>query len=130
MEGTVAFMSNRNLLDYYDQPFQDSVLAQYKTVNEQVRFILARYPEAKDNDFYLTVLYLRIFCKIKVPYVEWREMNRLSGRLDVVRRNRQKIQNEEHDYESSMNVKIQRARHRRALEKVLVAANLEEKLTV
>jgi hypothetical protein len=121
---------DRNLLDYYDCPFQDSVLAQYKTVNEQVRFILARYPEAKENDFYLTVMYLRLFCKIRVPYVEWSEMNRLAGRLDVVRRNRQKIQNEEHDYEASQKVKIQRARHRKALEKVIVAANLEEKLMV
>jgi hypothetical protein len=121
---------NRNLLDYYDCPFQDEVLAQYKTVNEQVRFILARYPEAKENDFYLTIMYLRLFCKIRVPYIEWREMNRLAGRLDVVRRNRQKIQNEKHDYEASQKVKIQRARHRKAVERVLVGSNLEEKITV
>lgn len=123
-------MGNRNLLDYYDCPFQDSVLAQYKTVNEQVRFILARYPEAKENDFYLSILYLRIFCKIKVPYVAWSEMNRLSGRLDVVRRNRQKIQNEDHAFEPSFKVKIQRARHRKAVVKVLTASVVEEKLTV
>ncbi len=62
---------------------------------DQVMLLLSRYPDARNNDFYLQLLWLKTFGGIKaLPFIEWPKIKELSGRLESVRRMRQKVQNE------------------------------------
>ena len=40
---------------------QLQLFRQLKTVKERVEFILRKYPDARNNDFYLWILYVRLF---------------------------------------------------------------------
>lgn len=71
------------------------LLDKFKATKEQVEYILATYPSARNNDFYLQWLWLKIFGGVKLPYVDWNVIREFSGRLETLRRVRQKIQNED-----------------------------------
>ena len=76
----------------------DKLLLSLKKNKEQVSYLLEKYPATRNNDFYLQLMYLRVFGGIPLPYIEWTDIRALSGRLESVRRVRQKIQNEDHMY--------------------------------
>ena len=65
-------------------------------VKEQVSTLLERYPGTRDNDFYLQWLWLKNYGGLpSLPYLEWEKIRDLSGKLESVRRVRQKIQHNE-----------------------------------
>lgn len=68
-----------------------------KEKKEQVLYLLEKYPAARDNDFYLQLMWLRTFgdLKTKLPFIEWEDIKKVGGQLESVRRSRQKIQNED-----------------------------------
>ncbi len=74
---------------------EEALLANLKTRKEQVTHILRYYPRARSNDFYLQILWLRIFAKIKLPWIPIDQVEQYSGTLETIRRVRQKIQNED-----------------------------------
>src|SRR5579875_225987 len=58
-------------------------------------YLLERYPAARNNDFYLQLLWLKQFGGIvELPWIDWEKIKANSGKLESVRRVRQKIQNE------------------------------------
>lgn len=64
-------------------------------MKDQVLSILDRYPNTRNNDFYLILIWLKEFGGIpNFPFVPWQTIQRLSGKESTVRRIRQKIQNE------------------------------------
>lgn len=74
---------------------QTTLEAELRKTKDQVLALLDRYPNARNNDFYLQLLWLKSFGGIKdIPFVEWTKIRELSGRLESVRRMRQKVQNE------------------------------------
>ncbi|MHA1407948.1 MAG: hypothetical protein ACTSSG_11300 [Candidatus Heimdallarchaeaceae archaeon] len=74
--------------------YDEYLLKELKQIKDQVLFLLEHYPASRNNDFYLQVLWLKYFAGIKIPYIDWGKIGDLSGKLETVRRNRQKIQNE------------------------------------
>lgn len=65
-------------------------------VKEQVCELLERYPQSRNNDFYLQWLWLRSYGGLSdLPFLEWDEIKHLSGKFETIRRVRQKIQHVE-----------------------------------
>lgn len=71
----------------------DKFVKHLKTRKEQVEYLLEKYPNARNNDFYLLLLWLRHFGDLNIPWIEYRDIRKLSGSLETVRRVRQVIQN-------------------------------------
>lgn len=66
----------------------------YPTVEDRVIYILERYPEARNDDLYLIILYWRYFDELGkyirfVPY----EVIKKATRPETIRRTRQYVQN-------------------------------------
>ena len=64
----------------------------FKGTVEEVEYLLSKYPEAKNNDFYLQWLWLKEIESISLPDIPWRKFQELAGKMGSVRRARQKIQ--------------------------------------
>jgi hypothetical protein len=88
----------------------------WRTIKEQVREILKRFPEARNNDFYLQWLWLKYYAGISValPFLPIEDIKKVGGHLETVRRTRQEIQNDEGQYEADDDVK--RARRKKQKE--------------
>ena len=73
-----------------------SIREKLKTVKERVEYILENYPEARNDDFYLYILYVRLFEPELSQYIDYIPYNiiKRSTRFESVRRARQKIQEE------------------------------------
>ena len=65
----------------------------------EVREFLERFPDARNNDFYVQWLWLKYYGGMSdLPYLEWGRIKQVSGKLETVRRARQKIQNDDHEF--------------------------------
>ena len=69
---------------------EDKIRNELKSVGEQVRYLLEKYPETRNSDTYLEYLWMRYFKNISLPWLEYQKLQEFS--LETVRRNRQKIQ--------------------------------------
>jgi hypothetical protein len=68
-------------------------LRQTKT---EVLDILERFEGTRNNDFYLVWLWLKYYGGLdELPFLEWKKIEKLSGKFESIRRVRQKIQNED-----------------------------------
>src|SRR5579875_3225439 len=66
-----------------------------KKTKDQVLYLLERYPAARNNDFYLQLLWLKQFGGIvELPWIDLEKIKANSVKIESVRRVRQKIQNE------------------------------------
>jgi len=68
-----------------------------RTVKDRVEFLLQKYPPTRNNDFYLTLLYLKYFDNIPLPYIEWDHIVKATT-PETVSRCRRKIQNDENRF--------------------------------
>lgn len=74
---------------------EEKLLLELKTTKQKVIYLLENYPLTRNNDFYLQLMFLRVFSNIPIPYIEWEDIKEFSGKLESVRRVRQKIQNDD-----------------------------------
>jgi len=67
-----------------------------KTVKERVEYILQHYPESRNDDFYLYLLYVRLFEPRLSGYIRFIPLDLVKSatRFETIRRMRQKIQEE------------------------------------
>lgn len=72
----------------------EDLLAELKTFKDQVLYLLEKYPNTRDNDFYLQWLWLKIFRRLPLPFLDYKLIQGISGGMESVRRVRQKIQND------------------------------------
>lgn len=80
-------------------PLDREILAELKTAKLQVRYLLEHYPNTRNNDFYLQILWLRYFGGLKeLPFISYGDVFKFSGKLETLRRMRQKIQNESGEF--------------------------------
>ena len=72
----------------------EELLRKLKTTKERVRYIMERYPETRNDDFYLYLMYLRLFVPELSRYIGFipYELIRKAPRPETIRRVRQKIQ--------------------------------------
>jgi len=84
--------------DEYDEisPDEEELLDKLKTTKERVEWLLYKYPNARNSDFYLTILYLRRFTDLGkyIKYIPYNVIKRYEGIFETIRRTRQKIQEE------------------------------------
>src|SRR5579875_3692602 len=66
-----------------------------KKTKDQVLYLLERYPAARNNDFYLQLLWLKHFGGVvELTWIDWEKIKANSGKLESVMRVRQKIKKE------------------------------------
>lgn len=94
---------------------EQKVIRNFRTKKEEVEFLLERFPQTRENDFYLQYLWLKVFGKLNLPFIEWNTIKDISGTLETVSRVRRKIQNEHGKYLPSDEVRLQRERKRRVI---------------
>ena len=72
------------------------IVSELRKTKDQVLYLLEKYPRTRDNDFYLTLLWLKIFGGLNdyIQFVPYNVIMGLSGSLESIRRVRAKIQNE------------------------------------
>ena len=81
-------------------------------VGRAVEEILAKYPMARNSDFYLGWIYLREYLKVPLPQISVEEVQKIGGKFETCRRQRQKIQNDYHKYPPTDPEVIQRRSQR------------------
>ena len=74
----------------------DVVLVRLRSVKERVEKLLEMYPDARNSDLYLTILYLRKFTELGryISYIPYEVLRKYEGLFETIRRTRQKIQEE------------------------------------
>jgi hypothetical protein len=86
----------RALAEEYVYPTEEEqLLKELRTIKKQVLYLLERFPASRNNDFYLEWLWLKTFPKIDLPWLQWEELAKVSGKTQTVSRLRRRIQNEE-----------------------------------
>jgi len=72
----------------------EELLDKLKTTKERVEWLLYKYPNARNSDLYLTILYLRKFTELGkyIKYIPYRVIKQYEGIFESIRRTRQKIQ--------------------------------------
>jgi len=75
---------------------EEELLERLKTVKERVEYILEHYPETRNNDLYLWLIYVRLFDKELSKYIKFipYEVLKRATHFETIRRTRQKIQEE------------------------------------
>jgi len=73
---------------------ETDVAQKLKTVKERVEYILENYPEARNDDFYLYLIYVRLFEPKLSGYIKYIPFNlvKTATRFETIRRCRQKLQ--------------------------------------
>lgn len=101
--------------EHLDDEVVDTI-HELKTVKDRVKYILKHYPETRNDDMYLWLIYVRLFDKELSKYIKFipYEVLKRATKFETIRRVRQKIQNEEGLYPPT-NPKV-RARRRRKQE--------------
>jgi len=76
---------------------EDAVKEHLVKVKDKVKYILEKYPEARNDDRYLWLMYVREFEPELSKYIRYIPYNVLKNTIsfETLRRTRQKIQNEE-----------------------------------
>lgn len=64
----------------------------FKSTTEEVEYLLEKYPDTKNNDFYLQWVWLKDIEKVDLPEMPWRKFEQLAGKMGSIRRARQKVQ--------------------------------------
>ncbi len=64
----------------------------FKSTAEEVEYLLSKYPEAKNNDFYLQWVWLKDIEGLDLPDLPWQRFQQLAGKMGSIRRARQKVQ--------------------------------------
>jgi len=81
--------------DEYDEEEQQ-LLERLRTTKERVEYILGKYPDARNSDLYLVILYLRKYTELGkyIRYIPYEIIRKYDGIFETIRRTRQKIQEE------------------------------------
>lgn len=64
----------------------------FKNTVEEVDYLLSRYPEARNNDFFLQWIWLKEIMGLNMPDLPWHKYQLYAGKLGTLRRIRQKVQ--------------------------------------
>lgn len=86
---------------------------------DQVLFLLEEYPSTRNNDFYLQWMWLKVFGKINLPFIDWESIKANTGKLETVSRVRRKIQNEQGRFLPTDNVVLARRRKSKVFRKAI-----------
>jgi len=68
---------------------------EFKTIEERVRYILENYPATRNDDFYLCLIYIRLFCPELSKYIKfipWEVFKNARISFESITRARRKIQ--------------------------------------
>ena len=101
---------------------EQQLLERLRTVKERVEYILGKYPNARNSDLYLTILYLRKFTELGkyIKYIPYDIIKKYDGIFETIRRARQYVQNTLGKYPpTDERVLRRRRRKEQALKRIL-----------
>lgn len=83
------------------------VVRSFKTMKEKIRYLLHKYPSARDSDNMLLLLYLKHFTEVKIDFIPKNLVDKKIPHPDTISRAKRFIQNTEKDplAQSSQKVK-------------------------
>lgn len=95
--------------------YEMALLKKLRTVKDRVLYILDKYPETRNNDLYLWLIYVRLFEPELSKYIKFIPYDVLEKSIsfETIRRLRQKIQNDLGLYPPT-DPKVLRRRRRKA----------------
>lgn len=102
---------------------EHSLLNELNKMRQQVEFLLGKYPESRNNDFYLSILWLREFGGLKryISFIPYDCIRELSGKTETLSRIRRKIQNNDGLYlPTDLNVMKKRRQREQNYRKVIL----------
>ena len=76
---------------------EDEILNRLKKMKDKVEYLLQKYPNSRNSDFYLIILYIRKFIPELAGffrYIPYNIIKKYDGLFESIRRCRQKIQEE------------------------------------
>lgn len=87
----------------------EHLVRELKQIKDQVEYILKNYPNSRNNDFYVVILWLKIFGGLRdyIGYIPFDMIRKLSG-ITSIWRVRKIIQNKEGKYLPTDPVRIKR----------------------
>jgi len=73
---------------------EEQLLERLRTTKDRVLYILERYPETRNDDRYLWLIYIRLFCPEMSRYIKFIPYSVLKNavQFETIRRVRQRIQ--------------------------------------
>ena len=73
---------------------EDALIRRLRTVKSRVEYVLENYPETRNDDRYLWLIYIRLFCPEMSKYIRFIPYDVLKNAptFETIRRCRQKIQ--------------------------------------
>jgi len=76
------------------EPLEEHLLRRLKTTKERVAYVLEHYPETRNDDRYLWLIYVRLFCPELSKYIKYIPYHVLKNTpaFETIRRCRQKLQ--------------------------------------
>ena len=79
---------------YDPDPEEEELLSKLTTIKDRVRWLLVKYPNSRNSDLYLTILYLRHFTDLGkyIKHIPYALIKKYDGIFESIRRTRQKIQ--------------------------------------
>ena len=102
--------------------YEQQLLKKLKTVKERVEYLLEKYPDARNSDLYLTILYLRKFTPLGkyIKYIPYRVIKEYDGIFESIRRARQYIQNTMGKYPpTDPEVLAKRMKKKKSMERIM-----------
>jgi len=115
----------------------EAVRQEFRGMKGQVEDLLRRYPDARNNDFYLIWLWLKEFSglevsfsnnPVKIPFnylwLEYEDFKKIAGRLETVTRARRKIQAEGLFLPTDHKVLFRRRRKQKAMRRVMATEKM------
>lgn len=93
--GTISFISLENFEDEQElSPEELEIWKKLKTVKARVRWLMQRFPETRNSDLYLTILYLRYFTELGqyIRFIPYELIKKYEGIFETISRTRRKIQ--------------------------------------
>jgi len=103
-------------------PEEQALLERLQTVKDRVEYILKNYPNARNSDFYLTILYIRHFIPELakyISYIPYDVIKKHEGLFESIRRTRQRIQEEGRYLPTDREVLKRRRRLEEAMKRVV-----------
>jgi len=75
-------------------PEELEVWRKLKTVKARVRWLMQKFPETRNSDLYLTILYLRYFTELGqyIKFIPYELIKKYDGIFETISRTRRKIQ--------------------------------------
>jgi hypothetical protein len=102
---------------------QESIRKEFGILKKQVEWILEKFPDSRNCDFYLIWLWLKYFSGINAfssIWLEYKDISKVAGKLESLTRARRKIQEKGRFLPTDPKIIEKRRKKQEAMRKIMV----------